>query len=645
MLTNFWRHILTSVVLWLVPAAGAAACPLMYCTVDLDLSAQIYSGCETFADCLKFDRTSVKWASWRDGHYSSFNAGQPAITDFGLLVESDATNYVLYSRDLTNPAWRKANIAVTKFATGIDNAPRSASTLTATGANGVVSQAISLPEGQRSLSLFMRRRTGVGLVSISYDGGATFMPCALTHDFQRFSVASEALTNPEVVIRLQVEGDSVDVDFVQLEGDRVVTSPILTEGAPVGRTADHLSVTGKAVELLNTGTFSFLVEGEGTAPRTLNRTPAEIIGGQTASFFIVPILSKLVFVHHGKLDRNLYASLGWGISSLMAQGGMAKHFRFAASSSDAGGISLVGDDGAMVRDATGFGQGNGPWQLGGSSGQYNGFLTRFTIWGSKLEDQTLQWLTRVDIPPGTIANTELNWKNLAVRDTIDINGVSYEVQSGIQREPVTNTYPTQVNTVGNYMKFNMFANNAWAIDGPDPTDGTERVELSGNVSGSAARFQGPDVASIWMSDSFYIEKGDPITTDWVTLGQIHDRDGLGPVLGFSLRSGAYLSVDIIGEGFAKSIGRYPIARGTWYNRVFSVKFNQRGDGYVRVWINGAKVADYRGSTGNSMTQYYYWKFGIYRSHAPEYLAVRYANTRIGTSDLSALITAPDPLPK
>jgi hypothetical protein len=86
-----------------------------------------------------------------------------------------------------------------------------------------------------------------------------------------------------------------------------------------------------------------------------------------------------------------------------------------------------------------------------------------------------------------------------------------------------------------------------------------------------------------VSDSFYIEKGDPITTDWVTLGQIHDRAGIGPVLAFSLRHGDYLTVGILGEGFYKRIG--------------------------------------------------------------EYMAVRYANVRTGSADLSALIANPDPLPK
>lgn len=624
--------------------AAAAACPLMYCTVDLNFSTQQYSGCGALESCLKFGRSSVKWARWRDGHYSLFDAEKPAITDLGLLLEPKAANYLRYSRDLTNPAWSKASVVATKTAMGIDNAANAATTLTATGENGSVSQAISLGEGQRSLSLFMRRRTGTGSISISYDGGATYIPCSLTPEFQRFSAALDVLKDPKVVIRLDVEGDSIDVDFVQLEDQRFVTSPILTEAeAPVIRSADQSSVVGSAVAPLNSGSFSFVIEGEGTEPREFGRAPVEIIGGQTASFFTVPSLSKLVMMHHREAGKDIYAPLGWGVSSLLAQGSMAKHFKFAASSSNAKGTSLVADGGPVVRHDKGIGKEDGPWRLG-ADGRYSGFLTRLTIWNAKLEDETLQWLTRVDIPAATI-DTRLELKNLAVRDRVDINGALYEVQSGIQNEPVTGTHAAQIGPGGNYLKFNMFANNAWAIDGSNPTDGTERVELSGSVPGSTARFLGNETDSIWISDAFYIEKGDPITTDWVTLGQIHDRVGIGPVLAFSLRHGDYLAVGILGEGFYKTIGKYPITRGKWYHRVFNVKFNQAGDGFVKVWINGSKVADYHGKTGNANTQYYYWKFGIYRSHASEYMAVRYANIRTGSTDLSALIANPDPIPK
>jgi hypothetical protein len=626
--------------------AANAACPLMYCSVDLDFAAQSYSGCNSFSSCIKFSRAAVKWAKWRDGHYSLFAENQPAITDLGILIEPKAANFVRYSRDLTNPVWKKENAIAAKTAVGIDNAGNAATTITATKAFGIVSQTVAFAKAPLNFSLFMRRRTGIGSVSISYDGGVTFMPCALTREFQRFSTAAGSVENLTVAIRLESEGDAIDVDFVQVEEQHFLTSPILTEAeAPVVREADRSSLSGRAAELLNSGTFSFVLEGEGAAPRSSGKKPVEILGGQTAGFSFVPIAMKLAVTHHERIQKDLTASLGWGISPLLAQGSMAKHFKFAAASSDTAGMSFVADGGTIVRNSVGYGAGGGEWRLGGPAGVYNGFLKRLSIWNLKLDDHTLQFLSKVDIPPATITDTDLAWKNLSVRDEIIVNGAAYEVQNGIQKEPVTDTPAAQISTTGNFMKFHLFANNAWAMDKSDPIDGAERVELSGNVLGSSARFVGRDVDSIWIADAIYIDKGDPSTSDWVMLGQIHDRvdrESLGPVFSLSLRSGEYLTVDIPGAG---QIGSYPIARGVWYNRIFNLKFNQSGGGYIKVWINGTKVADFHGNTGNGQTKYYYWKYGIYRAYAPEYIGVRYANLRIGTDDLSALIAAPDPIPR
>jgi hypothetical protein len=227
---------------------------------------------------------------------------------------------------------------------------------------------------------------------------------------------------------------------------------------------------------------------------------------------------------------------------------------------------------------------------------------------------------------------------------VTINGVAYENQSGIHYDRFTDTYPAQSAADGALVKFNQFAGNTWAIDSLNPFKGSERVEFSGNPAKSRARFPGPESTSIWISDAIYVEKGDPTTTDWTTLGQIHDRVGVGPIFAISIRTGEYLTIDITTNKFVKTLGRMPLARGHWYRRVMNLKFNESSAGFIKVWIDGRQIVDYHGETGNADTQYYYWKFGIYRSHAPEYLAVRYANVRIGGEELAKKITDPDPIP-
>lgn len=90
----------------------------------------------------------------------------------GIRQEEARTNVCLWSNDLTNAAWSKTNATAALTATGPDGLSNSASTLTATSTNGSAFQAISAASAARSVSVFLKRRTGTGAVSIS-QGAAT----------------------------------------------------------------------------------------------------------------------------------------------------------------------------------------------------------------------------------------------------------------------------------------------------------------------------------------------------------------------------------------------------------------------------------------------------------------------------------------
>jgi hypothetical protein len=323
---------------------------------------------------------------------------------------------------------------------------------------------------------------------------------------------------------------------------------------------------------------------------------------------------------------------------------MARPFKVALSSAMAG-VSLVADGGKIASSSHPYGAGRGPWYLGGEDGSYSGYLTRLTIWNKRLADATLQAVSKIDIARAPVSDNALPWLDHANGEIVSVNGAIYEVQSGRRSDDTANTAASQTGPNGSYIRFKMFANNPWPRDDIRPSGGSERTEFAGHRAGSRARFDRNIVDSIWGSDSFYIEKGDPVTTNWCAIGQMHVRSGAGPAVIFSLQNGEFLAVDVQRErGGSRRVGRYPIARGTWYHRVFNIRFDQSGKGFVRVWINGTQIADYVGNTGNSRTPFYYWKFGIYRSQAPEYIAVRYANMTIGRADLSAKIANPDPIP-
>jgi hypothetical protein len=89
----------------------------------------------------------------------------------GLLGEEARTNICLYARDLTQSNYTKTSATAALTATGVDGVANTASTLTASAANGTAHQTITSASAARSLSMFVKRRTGTGTVTISH--GAT----------------------------------------------------------------------------------------------------------------------------------------------------------------------------------------------------------------------------------------------------------------------------------------------------------------------------------------------------------------------------------------------------------------------------------------------------------------------------------------
>lgn len=85
----------------------------------------------------------------------------------GVLVEEARTNLCLQASDLTNAVWIKTSATTAKTATGPDGVTNSATTLTASAANGVALQNITSTSAARSGSVYLKRRTGTGAVSVA----------------------------------------------------------------------------------------------------------------------------------------------------------------------------------------------------------------------------------------------------------------------------------------------------------------------------------------------------------------------------------------------------------------------------------------------------------------------------------------------
>ena len=159
----------------------------------------------------------------------------------GLRREASAINNLLHSRDLSNAAWStKTNITAAKTATGLDGIANTATTLTATAADAVILQPITLASAARCASAYVKRRTGTGTISFTQDGGSTWTNITSLINGSTWSRVqiTATLANPSVGFKISTSGDAIDVDCVQNEAGAKATSPIVTTTATVTRNAD-----------------------------------------------------------------------------------------------------------------------------------------------------------------------------------------------------------------------------------------------------------------------------------------------------------------------------------------------------------------------------------------------------------------------
>lgn len=161
------------------------------------------------------------------------------IKPLGLLIEEQRTNLALWSRDLTNAVWGKTNVTPSLTAIGIDGVTNSATTLTAGANNGTVLQSITSASAARATTAYVKRRTGTGVVEMTQNGGATWVPIAINStSYTRVGPASATVVNPQIGFRLAISGDQIDIDMVQCESGAFATSAMPTAASQVTRTAD-----------------------------------------------------------------------------------------------------------------------------------------------------------------------------------------------------------------------------------------------------------------------------------------------------------------------------------------------------------------------------------------------------------------------
>jgi hypothetical protein len=159
---------------------------------------------------------------------------------------------------------------------------------------------------------------------------------------------------------------------------------------------------------------------------------------------------------------------------------------------------------------------------------------------------------------------------------------------------------------------------------------------------------------VWLSYSQRILPGDPITSRWCVIGQMHATTQPGdrassPPFALHFLPGDIFEVSTRYVAAARHINnpdetiRYsgPVERNRWYDHVFRLRFGFKGDAVLQWWRDGVLMLDLSGfSMGFNDPEGPYWQFGVYRKTSPEDLTVEYRNVEVRRSPPSGRITSP-----
>lgn len=137
------------------------------------------------------------------------------------MTQSD--NQLLYSQLLSNAAWTATNMTLTAGQTD-PSAGTDAFTLTATSANATLLQSVTLTDTlQRTFSIYLKRKTGAGNISITVDG-ATYSVETTTGSWARFDTTLTASGTVTAGVKITTSGDEVYAAWAMLEdGDTAST--------------------------------------------------------------------------------------------------------------------------------------------------------------------------------------------------------------------------------------------------------------------------------------------------------------------------------------------------------------------------------------------------------------------------------------
>ena len=141
-------------------------------------------------------------------------------------------NLLRYSQEFDNAVWGKATASITANTIAAPDGTMTADTLTATSATGYIAQIVGTAD-TFTLSVWIKRKTGTGNVSLVIRPGFQESVVAVTNDWVRYTYTA-ASTYSNVGVRLATSGDEVYIWGAQLETGSTATAYIPTGASPAG---------------------------------------------------------------------------------------------------------------------------------------------------------------------------------------------------------------------------------------------------------------------------------------------------------------------------------------------------------------------------------------------------------------------------
>jgi hypothetical protein len=368
--------------------SGASSGPV----VDLNLATATYVGC-TPATCLTVTRASNGYCADNNGLLNLFTSNVLRICNgTGLLIEEARTNLALWARDLTQSGtWIAVTMTAALNAVGADGSANSATTLTSTSPAGTILQSLTAASTAYTYTVLVKGVTVTGAIQVAdypalapgfttlsasnctNPAGVGTAPATGQTSFLKCTVTATSL-NPVIGFKFANSGDSIVVDFNQLEAASFGTSPILTTSASATRASDLVSLNGLAKSTVQGSSFSVVIQ-TGIAPQ---------VGG-----ILEGNLDDILRTVASTTLRSTFGATQ--LSATLGSGGYTTTTVKSGTSVASGARSLVANNGTVVSDTTSISANTSfvVGSFGSGSGFPNAYYPRLTLWSSKLADATL----------------------------------------------------------------------------------------------------------------------------------------------------------------------------------------------------------------------------------------------------------------